>query len=207
MVRALAGRLRDRFRNARFQGIRRRFGPTIGQGWVLDLGGGPGSYFAVRFPDRARMVFLDISRREVAMVVTEMPGLRAVVADGEQLQFASASIALIVSNSVIEHVANPDRLATEIQRVGQAYFVQTPHAGFPVETHSYVGIPFYRQSRGKRMRQLLCRLFGADYSYVESVRYLSELDLRRIFPGAAIERELVLGLTKSFYVIGKQARR
>ena len=153
------------------------------------------------------MVLLDISRREVVKARAAIPGLRGVVADGERPPFRSGSMALIVSNSVIEHVAAPGQLAEEILRVGQEYFVQTPHAGFPVETHSYVGIPFYRQIRGERLRRLLSRLFGADYDYVESVRYLGESDLRRMFPGGRIEREKVLVLTKSYYVIGRQARQ
>lgn len=204
VVRRLVRLLRRRFRSARFLQIHRRLGDAFGQGWVLDLGGGPGSYFAALFPDKKRVILLDISRREVVKARQELPELRAIVADGGNLPFEDSSMALIVSNSVIEHVPSPQLLSTEIRRVGQTYFVQTPHAGFPVETHSYVGIPFYRHLRPRRVRILACQLFGANFQYIESVHYLTEVELHNLFPGARIEHETVLGLTKSFFVIGGQ---
>jgi 2-polyprenyl-3-methyl-5-hydroxy-6-metoxy-1,4-benzoquinol methylase len=108
---------------------------------------------------------------------------------------------MVVCNSVIEHVAEPALLANEIRRVGSSYFVQTPNARFPVETHSLIPIPFFNQLGVESLKRLLCRLFGADYSYVSSVRYLSEADLRRLFPEAEIIRERVVGMTKSYYVV------
>jgi ubiquinone/menaquinone biosynthesis C-methylase UbiE len=127
--------------------------------------------------------------------------LKLVVADGERLPFADRSVAATVCNSVIEHVENAHALATEIRRVSAAYFVQTPNGRFPLELHAKVPIPLYRWVPSRRLRRGLCRLFGGDYEYIESVRYLSDRELARMFPEARIVRERWLGLTKSFYVI------
>jgi SAM-dependent methyltransferase len=130
-----------------------------------------------------------------------VPDLKLVVADGERLPFADRSVAATVCNSVIEHVEDAHALAAEIRRVSATFFVQSPYGRFPLELHAKIPIPFYRWVPSRRLRRGLCRLFGGDFTYVESVRYLSAADLAKLFPEARIVAERWLGLTKSFYVI------
>lgn len=139
----------------------------------------------------------DVARRASRLV----PGLRVVVADGRRLPFADQSVRLTICNSVIEHVDDPEAFAREIERVSRAYFVQTPSGRFFLETHSFVPIPFYRWIASRRHRARLCGVFGANFAYVESVQYLDESELRRMFPRARLVRERVAGFTKSFYLI------
>lgn len=128
--------------------------------------------------------------------------LQCVVADGEHLPFKDGAFACIFCNSVIEHVANPDLLAQEIQRTGYRFFVQTPNGDFPLETHSTIPIPFY-QALPVRLKYFLCKLLGASFNYIESVTYVKESQLRQLFPSAQIEYERWFDQVKSFYVYRK----
>jgi SAM-dependent methyltransferase len=152
-------------------------------------------------------VLVDIDYKEAQKAKQRLPALRVIVADGEHLPFTDAAFAATVCNSVIEHVANPSALSGEIRRVSRAYFVQTPNGRFPLETHSYIAIPFFCWLPGQPLKRWVCRLFGADYAYVNGVHYLNEANLREFFPGTSLTFERVLGLKKSFYVHTQTSRR
>jgi SAM-dependent methyltransferase len=175
-------------------------GPGVLSGLVLDLGGGKASFFAAMFPWPERVILLDISHKLAYQAKQERPALYVVVADGGRLPLADGSVSMTVCNSTIEHVCDPDALASEVHRVSRAYFLQTPHGGFPLETHSFVPIPFYNLIPWVGLRRFVCRVFGASFEYVSSVHYLSERELQRLFPEAKIAYEKVIGLKKSFYI-------
>ena len=200
-VTRLVERLRQRRRRRRHQTIAEALDVHTTRGLILDLGGGAARYFARVHPRPEQVVLVDLNPHVARRAAEVVPGLRVVVADGCRLPFADRALRVTVCNSVIEHVEDPERLAREIERVSESYFVQTPHGRFPLETHSFIPIPFYRWVRSRRLRARLCRLFGANFEYVESVRYLDARQLQRLFPRARLVRERVAGLTKSFYLI------
>jgi len=191
----------NRFRRRRYRFLEQKLGIESTSGFILDLGGGPASFFASFFPHPHQVILLEIEPHLATEARQAMPGLQNVIANGEQLPFGRNSIALTICNSVIEHVTDPEALAQEIERVSQRYFVQTPDGRFPLEPHSYLPIPFYYRIPWRTVRYWLCRLFKANFDYVESVDYLSEENLRQLFPQASLSTETVLGLTKSFYLI------
>ena len=169
-------------------------------GFILDLGGGPASFFAAMFPKPEQVILVDVDYNRACQAKQKQSTLHVIVADGERLPLADCSVDVTVCNSVIEHVNDPDTLAAEIRRVSRDYFLQTPNGAFPLETHSFIAIPFYSLIPWARLQQLMCKMFGANYDYVSSVRYLPEQRLRLLFPEAKITYEEVLGLKKSFYV-------
>jgi SAM-dependent methyltransferase len=193
-------RLRRRSRLRRYGRIQALLGVEALAGPLLDLGGGPASFFAALYPRPEQIVLVDVDGEEVARARERQPAISAVVADGERLPLARGSVAAAICNSVIEHVDDPGALAGEIRRVARSYFLQTPNGRFPLETHSFVAIPFYHLLPSRRLKGLACRLFGGDPAYIGRVRYLSEPALRRLFPEARVAYERVLGLRKSFYV-------
>lgn len=170
-------------------------------GLILDLGGGPASFFAEQYQHPENVVLVEIMPEAAFLAKTKFTELNVVIANAENLPLASNGIALTVCNSVIEHVKKPDRLAIETQRVSQNYFLQTPNGKFPLETHSFIAIPFFNWLPSISAKKLACTLFRGNYDYIKSVQYVSENRLRELFPKAAITYERFLGFKKSFYVI------
>ncbi|MDQ4049016.1 MAG: class I SAM-dependent methyltransferase, partial [Actinomycetota bacterium] len=103
-------------------------------------------------------------------------------------------------NSLIEHIAPGDRpkLAAEIRRVAERYFVQTPNRFFPIEPH--VLLPLF-QFLPLRWQRRLWR-FGVAGGEYEQTLLLDRKELSRLFPDARIVRERVGPLTKSLMAVG-----
>lgn len=147
-------------------------------------------------------------------VETRHSNLRGVRGDVLDMRnFGPREFDVVFSNAVIEHVGNfkdQMKMAEEIQRVGQRYFLQTPNLYFPLEPHFL--IPFF-QFFPLWLRVFLIRNFDmgwrekvSDIAAAEkearSVRLLTRNELKRLFPNAVIKEEKVFGLTKSFMVYG-----
>ena len=128
-------------------------------------------------------------------------------------QFGDASIDVVFSNSVIEHLftfENQRRMASEIQRVGKAYWVQTPNFWFPMEPHfHFIGWQWLPVSM--RAWLLQRRSFGwrgpcpnpiGARRLVEEIRLLTRNELQVLFPNATMEAEQFCGFVKSWTAVG-----
>lgn len=192
------------FRRRRFEFFWENLGQHVGTRMWLDLGGGPGSYLLSELDALGvcapRVILLDVGEAELLDARRRFPQVQCVRADGEHLPFRNDAFQLVFCNSVIEHVAHPQVLAAEIQRTGQRFFVQTPNGNFPLESHSHVPLPFFWRMPRVTQR-VMCRLVGAQWDYLMSVRYLTPDELQTYFPGAQLIRERAWGLTKSYYVV------
>lgn len=200
MIRKAFASLRHRSRRRRYLLIRDLARIESLEGFILDLGGGPASFFAAMFPKPDQVILVDVNINLARQAKGKQPALHAIVADGRRLPLADCSVDMTVCNSVIEHVDDPDALVAEICRASRGYFLQTPNGNFPLETHSYVPMPFYNSIPWAWLRRLISKIFGANYGYVSSVRYLSEQGLISLFPEATIAYEMAFGLKKSYYV-------
>lgn len=67
----------------------------------------------------------------------------------------------------------------------------------------HVPLPFFR-NLPRPVQRWMCRLAGASWDYLMSVRYVTEAELRALFPHAQIMRERAFGLTKSFYALTRE---
>lgn len=199
-MRPMATALRQRSRRKRYLHMSRFLGFESVAGFILDLGGGPASFFAAMFPRPEQVILVDVDYNLAHEGRRKQSALAVIVADGGRLPLADCSVDVTVCNSVIEHVDDPDALAAEIRRVSRGFFLQTPHEGFPLETHSFIAIPFYSLIPWAGLRRFVCKMFGANFEYVSSVRYLPEQRLKLLFPEATVAYEKVLGIKKSFYV-------
>jgi SAM-dependent methyltransferase len=200
VLKQLFRQLRLKFRQKRYQIIQKQMKIDQVTGFVLDLGGGPASFFAERYPKPEDIILVEIKPDAAYRAKVKIPNINVIIADAEHLPLAKGAVDLTVCNSVIEHVTNPDKLAMETLRVSRSYFLQTPNGRFPLETHSYIAIPFFNWLPGRKIKQAACALFGANFEYVQSVRYLPEARLRRLFPRAEITYERFLLMKKSFYI-------
>ena len=140
---------------------------------------------------------------------TSHPAIQAVQGEATSMpEFGKDSFDLVFSNSVIEHLytlENQQKMAAEILRVGKSHFIQTPNAHFPIEAH--YALPFAQyypkallhfiltQTKLSRLK----RWSPAEASqYQDEIRLITKSEMRALFPGSALLKEKVLGLTKSF---------
>ncbi len=100
-------------------------------------------------------------------------------------------------------------MASEIRRLAPRYFIQTPNYWFPVEAHSRFPL-FNILPEPWRLVLLLKRgagFYAKSKNIDEAMAFIEDatlLDHRRfhyLFPDATIERERVMGLTKSLIAI------
>jgi 2-polyprenyl-3-methyl-5-hydroxy-6-metoxy-1,4-benzoquinol methylase len=141
-----------------------------------------------------------------------------VIGDARQLAFEDGEFDLVHSNSVIEHVGawqDMEAFASETRRVGRSYYVQTPYFWFPVDPHFY-GFPMFhwlpRQAKAWLLANLPLATAGKlptseqALHAVDSVKLLDGHQLRRLFPDAGIQFELLAGLPKSLIAVRKQTK-
>jgi SAM-dependent methyltransferase len=115
------------------------------------------------------------------------PPFTAIVGDARNLShYADGAFDVVFSQSTIGHVGSlldQACMAAEIQRVGQRFLLQTPNQGCPIDWQTR--LPFVHWLRPPRQ-----------------ARNLTKRELAGLFPHARIHHERVLGVTKSFVVIG-----
>jgi hypothetical protein len=137
------------------------------------------------------------------------PRFTGTYANACDLSFAATgSFDLAHSNSVIEHVGRwkeMKKMADEIRRVANAYYVQTPYYWFPMEPH-YRTIGYHWLPESWRARLLTWRSMGyfpkaTDFNlameYVNDSILIDRLQMKTLFPDAQHSNERVFGLTKS----------
>ena len=172
---------------------------------VLDLGGQPEIWDFTDVPLRITCLNLPgIARATYSShhEITYVEGDACNMPD-----YSPGDFDLIFSNSVIEHVGNPEnrqRFFSEIIRLSDRYWIQTPNKAFPIEAHC--GMPFwwyYPQS----LRDYFVRAWRAKLpawtEMVEGTTFITTEELRRSLPGCVITRELFIGLPKSTIAYSK----
>jgi len=179
---------------------------------ILDVGG-TSEFWQLMGPrklDDVRITILNLRAPSVSGPIFE-----SVAGDARNLErYADKSFDVVFSNSVIEHLgpafADQQRMAKEVERVGQRYFVQTPNRHFPLEPHFLV--PGF-QFMPVWLRTWMVSSFDVGWykkmpdraaarREVESVSLLSRRQLQALFPTAGIYEEKLLCITKSFVAFG-----
>ena len=140
----------------------------------------------------------------------DAPNITTVSGDAIDLsQYGDNEFDIVFSNSVIEHLftfENQQAMASEVQRVGKAHWIQTPNFWFPIEPHfHWLGWQWYpRAIRVAAIRRIRCghggphpELHEAE-KVVDEVRLMTKRELRTIFPNSRIWHERILGITKSY---------
>ncbi|MDX1686720.1 MAG: class I SAM-dependent methyltransferase [Candidatus Promineifilaceae bacterium] len=105
-------------------------------GRILDDGCGLGAYLAAFAPYSERRFGLEIERERARQALPRATGV--VQGVGEALPFADDVFDFVLSNEVIEHVADDAGYAREMVRVtrpGGRMLLFAPNRWYPVETH------------------------------------------------------------------------
>jgi SAM-dependent methyltransferase len=113
----------------------RRWAPVEGAR-ILDNGAGLGTYLGALAPFSAHRFGLEVEMDRALQARVQANGI--VLGVGEWLPFAAGSFDLVLSNEVIEHVADDARYAAEMARVtrrGGRIVVFAPNRWYPVEQH------------------------------------------------------------------------
>jgi predicted SAM-dependent methyltransferase len=148
---------------------------------------------------------------ELERTVPDEKMFTKILGDARNLtEHADNSFDLVHSNSVIEHVGmwnDMAAMATEVMRVGQAGWIQTPAWEFPVEPHfrtlfmHWFGKPVQRAmfslSFEKRLRNFPMALRRQT---IDGVNLLSYREVRALFPERDIYIERLALLPKSYTV-------
>jgi hypothetical protein len=128
--------------------------------------------------------------------------------------FSNKQFHIAHSNSVIEHVGNDvnrKKIASEIKRVSEKYYIQTPNFWFPIEPHFLT--PFFHWLP-KSARIKLVQHFKLGWypkaknkrqarEFIDECNLLSKKSLIKLFPKATVYKErLFLVFIKSWILIG-----
>jgi ubiquinone/menaquinone biosynthesis C-methylase UbiE len=205
----------NRFRSARGRVLRaqiethvQRLGRPLK---VLDVGGRAEYWDNVGLGNIAHITLMNYDPAELERTVPDEKMFTKILGDARNLtEHADNSFDLVHSNSVIEHVGmwnDMAAMATEVMRVGQAGWIQTPAWEFPVEPHfrtlfmHWFGKPVQRAmfslSFEKRLRNFPMALRRQT---IDGVNLLSYREVRALFPERDIYIERLALLPKSYTV-------
>jgi hypothetical protein len=190
-----------------------------GQCRVLDLGGTlnywnilPEGFLRDR---KVRITLLNVKAVPVDGEAAEI--FESVAGDAcDMRQYGDGEFDLAHSNSVIEHVGlwgNMERMASEVRRVGRAYYVQTPNYWFPIEPHYLFPclhwMPFPWRIAIARSRRLggwpRAESVGVAVSAQQAAILLTAKMLAALFPDAVLSKERFFGLPKSLIAVRAEA--
>lgn len=207
----LATRFSRHMRSKRFERFERLVSQLPQPLRILDVGGMNQFWEACGLAGRPEYQIFVLNQAEEEQ---KHENIRFVLGDATDLsEYEDKSFDLAFSNSVIEHLftfENQRAMASEMQRVAHAYWVQTPNFWFPMEPHfHFVGWQWLPLSwRIAIIRRRRCGWRGKTPDpvrarrVVEEVRLMKRKELEEIFPEGRIEKERFLGIVKSWIVIG-----
>jgi len=206
-----------RARQRRGELFRRLMQPTE-RDKILDLGGGDGSHIASIVPFRHNVYVADILP-DALKVAEQKYGFQTILLqEGTPLPFEDHSFDIVFCSSVIEHVTIPKEelytcksgrefarrawknqqwFANEIRRLGQRYFVQTPHRYFILESHTWLPMPVALLPRPVLLKLIpLLNRYWIKQTQPDW-HLLTPRLMRQLFPDGQIVIERWCGLPKS----------
>lgn len=140
---------------------------------------------------------------------SEFMNIRCVVVDGTDLsRYEDNSFDVVFSNSVIEHVKDREKMASEMLRVGKSVFLQTPSNLCLIEPHFMMPLfQFYpdflkalliqRFALGRREK---VKCYEDALEEAKSVKLLSRKELINLFNGCSVYTEKMFWIPLSYIV-------
>jgi hypothetical protein len=157
---------------------------------------------------------IEITLINLTKIETHNPNIKSIVGDARNMnEIQDNEYEIAFSHSVIEHVGgykDQKKMASEVQRVGKRYFIQTPNFYFPIEPHFL--FPFF-QFFPIDFKVFLLRHLKLGWSdtildkeqakkRADSIRLLKKRELMKMFPSSTVREEKLWGLTISLIAYG-----
>ena len=197
------------WRNRRFELFLKLIGPGPSD-LVLDVGGSP--WFWASYPPVGQRIDI-LNLHELPWTSQQAPHhhLRTLIGDGRALAVADKTYDIGFSNSVLEHVgswSDQQRFASELRRVSNALWVQTPAFECPIEPHYLTPFAQYLpKSVQKKILPVVSLRAWIDRSYrpmlasaVDTTRLLRKAEVRQLFPDCEILVERMCGVIPKSYI-------
>jgi hypothetical protein len=174
---------------------------------ILDIGCGE-NFRSPWFGHSSNVIGIDLRWVSGGMKAYE----RFVCGDACHLPFPDQAFDFVYSNSLIEHLPSREhqrRFASEVNRVGRHFWIQTPNTDFPVDPH-YL-LPFFQHLPENWQKRTAYKLSGSwliggyyitrgwdvsQYEF-ETVLGLNSRQLRALFPSARLLHHRFVGLSQS----------
>jgi ubiquinone/menaquinone biosynthesis C-methylase UbiE len=178
---------------------------------VLDVGGTE-QFWSNAWDKRCERLNITLLNVTSTTLSGDLP-LCSIIGDARDLsRFGDKEFDLCFSNSVIEHVGtleDQQRMAKEVRRVAQKYFIQTPYRYFFIEPHwhfpLWAQLPTWFRVALHRNMNLGWLRKERDYLQaridVEQIRLISLKEFHLLFPDGEISRERVGPFIKSMIAI------
>jgi len=177
---------------------------------LLDVGGLPDFWTAYPQPV-GRIDTVNVSDVKWPPEASTKHSIRTFVGDGCSLPMPSQSYDIGFSNSVIEHVGSWDRqkrFASEIRRVANALWVQTPAFECPIEPHYLAPCIHYLPHSVQKRLLRWCTPWGwiehpnqkQIDDAVETTRLLSKAEMQLLFPDCEILIEYLMWFVPKSYI-------
>ncbi|MBL8727542.1 MAG: class I SAM-dependent methyltransferase [Planctomycetes bacterium] len=211
----LFNRLSLRSRRIKME-LLQRYLPLQGTERVLDIGSQVDTQsrqLLERFPDQSRITAVNLFPEHLESIRAAYPGIHTVQADARSLPFPDKSFDLVYSNAVIEHVgdlADQQRMAEEVRRVGKRWFLTTPNRWYPFEFHARLPLVSWLPAR---LMHKTTRLWSYNHVHgryqpgndLSDVQLLTARQLRALFPDSLIVKPRVTFWPETLVVIGPLA--
>lgn len=125
--------------------------------------------------------------------------------------FEDGEFDIVFSNSVIEHLQSrteQQKMAAEIQRVGRAYWIQTPNKHFPLELHLlFPFIQYFPERYRVAFAKVWCfsfqKMMGHSAEDDARALLLTKKTFRSLFPNASMISEKIMFIDKSLIAYGE----
>ena len=183
---------------------------------ILDVGGR--SDFWENMSDNIDITKLNITITNLEDNRDSNTKYRYIQADARKLPFKDKEFDVVFSNSVIEHIEGSDgvtfieqkKMAEEVLRVGNYFYIQTPNYWFPFEPHFlfpfFQFLPFFLKIWLVQNFSLgwfeKCKYKKDAERLIKSIRLLNLKEMRELFPSSNTYKEKIFVLTKSITKYG-----
>jgi ubiquinone/menaquinone biosynthesis C-methylase UbiE len=167
------------------------------------------------YPWKHRISAINISQEHISHIKKCYHKVDAVVGDACKLPWPDNYFDVVYSNAVIEHLGSfekQQKMASEIMRVGNQWFLTTPNRWYPFEFH--MRLPFVTWLPGKGYlwagRIVAYNHVKKKYTFGSKrrdLRLMTARELKHCFPSSKIIKLRVTFMAETLIVVGDKCRR